>query len=205
MFIAEACLLQAVRDQLVTDLALKDEQCQVELDGMLPDYAPKLFIAVSPGGIQAGPHHKSSGGVIDLLINVRVTVYNRVAEVARDRRRSTFIQLLTGLAPTLEKVTRSLDNDYGVTDSAVAIIADTIAGYTTPAVPPTQISDNETGKFPEPFRHFSPDLSCKMVYKEPYDAAQMAGPPADPIVAMGRSIMFLGARYMQVRATWAPS
>jgi hypothetical protein len=202
MFIAEACLLQAIRDKLVDDLGLEDGQCQVELDGQLPATAPKLYVAVSPGGVTAGPRHRSSGGAIDLIINAKVTVYNRVAEIARDRRRSTFIKLLTGLAPTLELVTRALDNNYQVLDSAVAIITDTITelGVDTPG----QITENETGKFPEPFRQFSPELSARMVFKDPYDAAQMAGPPADPIIAIARSITFSGARYMQVRSTWAP-
>lgn len=205
MFVAEAALLQACRDKIVTDLGINDKNCQVELDGMLPDYAPDLYIAVSPGGVQPGPRHKSSGGAIDLLLNVKVTVYNRVPEVARDRRRSTFIQLLSGLAPTLEKVARSLDNDYPVLDSAKLLIQEIIDGVTPPTQPPSHIGDNETGKFVEPFRQFSPELSCRTVMREPYDAAQMAGMPADPIVAVARSIMFYGARYMQVRATWAPS
>lgn len=203
MFVAEACLLQAARDKLVTDLALEDKQCQVEPEGQLPATAPKLYIAVSPGGVGVGPKHRSSGGVIDLIINVRVTVYNRVPEVARDRRRSTFIQLMTGLAPTLEKVVRSLDNNYDVINDAKQIITDLLVEMGTEA--PAHITDNETGKFPEPFRQFNPDISAKMVTRDPYDAAQMSGPPADPIVAIARTITFSGARYMQVRATWAPS
>lgn len=201
MFVAEAALLQAVRDKLVDDLSLDDKQCQVELDGMLPDYAPKVFIAVSPGGVTAGPRHRSSGGAIDILIAVKLTVYNRVTEVARDKRRSTFLQLLTGLAPTLEMAARKLDYDYSVLDSAMEIVTD-LLGIGTP---PVQLTENETGKFIEPFRQFNPELSARMVYKDPYDAAQTAGPPADPIVAVARSITFSGARYMQVRATWAPS
>lgn len=203
MFIAEAALLQAVRDKLVTDLTLDDRQCQVELDGMLPDHAPATFVAVSPGGVSPGPRHRSSVGAIDLVINVKVTVYRRVTEVARDRRRSVFIQLLTGIAPTLELVARSLDNNYPVLDQAIAVISDAItaAGATVPE----QLSENETGKFIEPFRQFSPELSARMIYKDPYDAAQMAGTPADPIVAMARSITFQGARFMQVRASWQPS
>jgi len=200
MFIAEAALLQAVRDKIVTDLELTEFQCQVEPDGLLPDYAEKLFIAVSPAGVGPGPRHRSSGGTIDLLINVKVTVYLRVTEVARDKRRSVFIKLLTGLAPYLERVTRSLDNNYDVINSAIQIIADEITALTgsSPA-----LTENETGKFPEPFRQFNPEVSARTVYRDPYDAAQMAGPPADPIVAMARSITFSGARYMQVRPTWA--
>lgn len=201
MFVAEACLLQAVRDKIVTDLSLEDVQCQVEMDNQLPDYAPRLFVAVSPGGVSMGPRHRSSGGAIDLLINVKVTVYNRVTEVARDKRRSTFIKLLSGLAPTLELVTRALDNDYALMTSALAILTDTIAEIT--GTVPEHLTKNETGEFPEPFRQFNPELSARMVYRDPYDAAQMSSPPSDPIVAMARSITFAGARFMQVRSTWA--
>lgn len=199
MFVAEAALLQAVRDRIVAELGLTDQQCQVELDAQLPETAPKLFIAVSPGGITMGPRHRSSGGTIDIYIAVKVTVYNRVAEVARDRRRSTFIQLLTGLAPHLERVTRALDNKNEVTAGALTIVADLILGYTAPAQPPAQLSVNETGEFPEPFRQFSPELSARIVLAETYDAAVMGERPSTPIVAMGRSITFSGARYMQVR------
>ncbi len=200
MFIAEACLLQACRDRIVTDLELDDKQCQVEMDGQLPDYAPKLFVAVSPGGVSPGPRHRSSGGVIDVLIAVKVTVYLRVTEVARDRRRSTFLQLMAGIAPPLEKVARALDNDYPLLDAAKEILTDTIAGIV--GTVPSQLSDNETGKYPEPFRQFNPELSARMVYRDSYDAAQTAGPPGDPIVAIARSITFQGARYMQVRPNW---
>lgn len=203
MFIAEAALLQAVRDKLVTDLTLNDQQCQVELDGVLPDYAPATFVAVSPGGVSPGPRHRSSVGATDLMINVKVTVYRRVGEVARDRRRSVFLQLLTGLAPALERVYRSLDNDYAVLAQALDVITDAITA--AGANVPVQLSENETGKFIEPFRQPAIDLSARMIYKDPYDAAQTAGAPADPIVAIARSITFTGARYMQTRSSWQPS
>jgi hypothetical protein len=200
MFIAEATLLQAARDRIVSKLALQDEQCQVELDGMLPDYAPKLFIAVSPGGITPGQRHRSSGGTIDLYIAVKVTVYNRVTETARDRRRSTFIKLLTGLAPTLERVTRELEFNYELLEEARMLLLAEIEELEPDA--PRQLKDNETGTFPEPFRSFTTDISSRIVMRDPYDAAQMAGAPADPIVAAARSVTFSGARYMQVRSQW---
>ncbi len=200
MFIAEATLLQAIRDRIVDQLDLQDENCQVEMDGMLPDYAPKLFVAVSPGGITPGQRHKSSGGTIDLYISAKITVYNRVTETARDRRRSTFVKLLSGLAPTLERVTRAIEFNYQLLDEARALLLAEIVELEPNA--PRQLKDNETGTFPEPFRTFSPELSARMVFRDPYDAAQMAVAPADPIVAVARSVTFSGARYMQVRSTW---
>jgi len=204
MFIAEICLLQAIRNKLVTDLALNDKQCGHEMEGQLPDaIAPKLYIAVSPAGMSMGPRHRSSGGVIDLVFSVKVTVYNRVTEVARDRRESVFMQLLAGMAPVLERVISSLDNNYPVLDAASEILTDTIADITGDV--PAYLSSNLIGEWPEPFRTFNPELSPRMIFRDPYDAAQMAGPPADPIVALARSVTFSGARYMRARTNWTPT
>ncbi len=86
MLVAEACLLQAVRDKLITDLELKVEQCEIELDNQVPAITHQDYYAVTAGGIRAGPRHKSSGGVYDVLIAARVTMYRRVAHVAPLRK-----------------------------------------------------------------------------------------------------------------------
>lgn len=203
MFIPEVCLLQAIRDKLIVDLALTETQCNVELDNNLPDYAPKTFVAVSPAGVTNGPRHRSSGGVIDVLVNVKVTVYQRVAEVARDKRSSVFMKLLVGLAPVLDKLVRSLDMNYTVLQSAKAVLEDLITELDIAGDVPPHLLAVQSGSWEEPLRTFSPDISARMVYRDPYDAAAMAGPPADPIVAVARSITFSGARWVQVRSTWA--
>lgn len=195
MLIAEAALLQAVRNKLIADLSLDEGQCDVELDDQVPAIVPNSYFAVTAGGVRMGPRHQSSGGVFDVLIDVRVTLFRRVPEIARDRRRNVFIDLLTGIALQLERVARSLDYSYPLLDSAKAIV-DTILGGTD--IPPA-VASNATGEWPEPFRTMVLDRAPRMTYREPYDAAQMAGQPADPLIAISRGIMFQGARYMQVR------
>ncbi len=202
MFLAEAALLQACQDKLIADLQLNIDQCQVVLDGELPATAPTLFVAVSPGGISPGPRHRSSGGAIDILVSVKVTVYRRIAEQPRDRRRSMFVQMLAGIAPTCELVARALDNDYALINAATADIEALIAEFVTA---PAQLAAMSGGTFQEPFRQFNPELSPRLVFRDAYDAAQMAGPPASGVLAIARSMTFQGARFMQVRSTWAQS
>lgn len=196
MLVAEACLLQAVRDKLVTDLGLRPEQCDVELDDQLPAIAPKDYYAVTAAGTRPGPRHKSSGGVFDVTIDVKVTLFRRITEVARDRRRNVFLDLLKGTCLSLDRIVRSLDYNYELLTSAqtlVQAIVDADVGV------PDAITANTSGQWPEPFRSFTPDSVPQMVYRDPYDAAQMAGAPADPIIALKRGVVFSGARYMQVR------
>ncbi len=195
MLVAEACLLQAVRDKLITDLELKVEQCEIELDNQVPAITHQDYYAVTAGGIRAGPRHKSSGGVYDVLIAARVTMYRRVAHVARDRRRNVFLDLVKGTGIQLERVIRSLDNNYALIASAQTILQDIIDAGGSIA---SGIVANTTGEWPEPFRTFSPDASWKMVTSD-YDPATMSQVQGDPIVALSRSVLFSEARYMQVR------
>lgn len=198
MFVAETSLLQAVRNKLILDLLLTENQCDVELDGQIPAIAKNDYFAVCPAGLRPGPRHRSSGGVYDLTVDVRVVMYRRVPEIARDRRRNVFIDLLRGMGLKLEQVIRSLDNNYTLTTNAATIIADIIADTDIDPTPPA-IAANATGEWPEPFRTFTPDPKPTMVFRETYDAAEFAGATADPIIAISRGILFSGARYLQVR------
>lgn len=193
MLVAEVCLLEAVRNKLIADLGLKLGQCEVELDNQVPAITAQDYYAITAGGIRPGPRHKSSGGVFDVEISVRVTLYRRVAEVARDRRRNVFMDLMKGTSVQLERVIRSLDYSYDLTTAALVLMQAVIDDGGHPGV-----VANAGGRWPEPFRTFSPDTSSRMVTSD-YDPAQMAGAPADPIVAISRGVLFSGARYMQVR------
>lgn len=208
MFIAEACLLQSVRDTLATDLAslsIKDRDVSVEMDGVTPEISGPVFIAVSPGGVQPGPRHQSSGGVVDVLIGVKITVYKRISEVPKDRRRSVYLQLLSGIAPLLELIANSILMNYQILTDAQTIIADEIANYTPPQEPPTQISLNENGTFQEPFRQFNAELSGRIITQD-FNPASFGGQPhTDATVALARSITFTGARYLRTRAAWEPA
>lgn len=186
MLVAETCLITAVRNRLRTSLALSDDQCNIELDDQIPAIAKDTHIAVTAAGTTPGERHSSSGGVWDLRFNVRVTVYQRMADQARDRRRNLFIDRLTGLNALVDQVIRAVDFDYSnVLAAAEALLVGTPAAG---------------GNYPEPFRSFSIDTNVKPVFFDPYDAASMPGKGATEVVALSRGVTFQRARFMKERA-----
>ena len=182
MLVAETALLVATRDRLRSVLALLPEHCDVELDDQVPAIAAKTYYAVIGAGLTPGPRHMTSGGVVDVYLSMRVVVYERITEVARDRRRNVFIDLLTGLNTKLDAIIDAIDFSYELTNNAALLLTETTAAG---------------GEFPEPFRSFVPDSSPRMVYRDPYDAAQMKG--GDPVIAMARGVTFSKCRFMKLR------
>jgi len=182
MLVAETALLVATRDRLRSQLAILPEHCDVELDDQVPAIAAQTYYAVIGAGVTPGPRHLTSGGVTDVFLSIRVVVYQRIAEVARDRRRNVFIDLLTGLNAKLDAVVQQIDFSYELTAAAAALLTGTTA---------------EGGEFPEPFRRFVPDSTPRMVARDPYDAAMMKG--GDPIIAMTRGVTFSNCRFMKLR------
>lgn len=185
MLVAETALLLAIRNTLRSSLTLRSNQCDVELDDQLPPVAEELYFTVAAAGCSPGPRHSSSGGVWDLYINVRVSVYQRCTHVARDRKTDLFLDLVTGLNARLDSVIRLIDNSYALTADAKALLTGTTAA---------------AGEFPEPFRTFQPDTNFRTVAIEPYSAAQMGAMPADPVVGLMRGVTFNRARFMSERA-----
>jgi|AACY02.16.fsa_nt_gi hypothetical protein len=183
MLLAETCLLQAVRDTLRSEIPLADERCDVELDDQLPSIAPQSYYAVTAGGTTPGPRHQSSGGVYDLVIDVRVTLFRRVPHRARDRRRNVYLDLLAGLNRKLDETIVLIDHSYDLLADAAQLLN---AHY-------------PFAEYPEPFRTFAPDTAPRMVYRDPYDAADMQTRGGDPIIAIARSVTFRGARAMHAR------
>lgn len=186
MLVAETCLLTAVRNTIRTGLTLDADHCEIELDDQVPAITGKTYVAVTGAGTSPGERHASSGGVHDLRMNVRVTVYKRITEIARDRRRNIFLDLLTGLNKTLDQVIVLIDNNQTLRTAAQTLVqAET--GY-------------DTGEFPETFRAYVPDSSPRPVFKDPYDAAQMSAAASDPTVAIARGVTFQRARFMMERS-----
>lgn len=184
MLVAETCLLLAVRNALRTAMSLADKQCDIELDDQVPALASDTYVTVVGAGTSPGERHSSSGGVWDMRMNVRVTVYSRMGEVARDRRRNLFIDRLTGLNKLVDTAISTIDYSYAVTAAAKVLLEDTTA---------------EGGEYPEPFRSFTIDTNPRPVYKD-YDAAPMSQQMADPVIALARGVTFQRARFMKERA-----
>ncbi len=87
---SESALLRAVVSEIrahnssATYLA---RQVEVEFDEFAPATVGDLYIMVIPAGVEAGPTHSTSGGVIDRVYAVDVSIALRVPKKPRDRRR----------------------------------------------------------------------------------------------------------------------
>ena len=87
---SESALLRAVVTEIrahnssATYLA---RQVEVEIDERAPATVGDLYIMVIPAGVEAGPTHSTSGGVIDRVYSVDVAIALRAPKKPRDRRR----------------------------------------------------------------------------------------------------------------------
>ncbi len=93
---SESALLRAVVTEIrahVADvgppivLTYLPRQIEVEIDEFAPATVGDLYIMVIPAGVEAGPTHNTSGGVIDRIHSVDVAIALRAPKKPRDRRR----------------------------------------------------------------------------------------------------------------------
>lgn len=119
----ESALLEAVRDQIRSVLNIKDRQCEIEFDDdEIPAIVGDLYIIVMPGTIQPGPRHDSSGGVMDRIFSVDVSVVIRATAKPADRRREIFNANLGSINARLQAVFDAIDFSYVTMNAANVII-----------------------------------------------------------------------------------
>lgn len=128
MRVAEKALLLAVRDRLRTAIAdggagYTDQECQVEMNEMVPAIAGQTYVIVTSGGWQTGPRHRTSGGIADLIYGVDVIIVKRATHVPRDRWRDVFVQNLDSLTTEIDKIFQAIDWQYDVINAANATIS----------------------------------------------------------------------------------
>lgn len=110
MIDAETPLLLACRQLLVEKLPISERDCENKFNGdQLEPIAGHEYIAVCPSSAMPGPRHRTCGGVFDLLLGVRVVVYQRCGEVPQDRLEQVFMHRLTGINKRLKQIADILD------------------------------------------------------------------------------------------------
>lgn len=120
---SETSLLVAVRDTLrICFKDMNEDSIQVEYDEMVPTWAGKRYIAVSPGGTMPGPVHGTGGGVRDELIAITVTPVLRMTEYPRDRRRDLFLFATTALNQMIEQIRDAIDWQWSVMEYANGLL-----------------------------------------------------------------------------------
>lgn len=181
MLEGETYVLEGVRDILRRKLNLSELQCNCEFDEQIPTIAGDIYLAVIGGGFDPGPTQNTSGGVHDVIHGVQVMVVNR-AVVARDQRRSIFMNRLIGINQQIANVISAIDWQLDVM---------------------SYINHLMYEDFPnaEPFIH---PLSLKridpkprMISNEAFAGTQIGGKGTTPFIAMARSVYFGGLRRMQ--------
>jgi len=95
---SESALLRAVVLRIRSHADFSNRQVEVEVDELAPATAGDLYIMVIPGGIEPGPTHNPSGGVVDKIYGVDVAIAIKAPPKPRDRRR----ELLTGFRGTTD-------------------------------------------------------------------------------------------------------
>ena len=183
MLIAETCLLLAVRDHLRTELTLVDQQSDlVYSPDVLPALAADKYFAVGAAGISEGSSAGNGTGW-DFYLDVAVTVFHRMSEVSRDRRRVVYADRLSGLNVDCTKVLNALLYNQTLRVAAEAQLVGTLAAG---------------GKFVTAFLAFTCDPTPKPVFSDPYAAATgMGQPDGDPILALSRTVTMRRMRFMR--------
>ena len=117
--VAGKCLLLAVRDRLRVRLfAGQENACQIEIDETAHPITGDSFVAVMPGGFQPGPAHSTSGGVADLIFDIRLLIVKRVTAVPKDRTRDAAFLQAESLGDVIGDVFQEIDWKYEVTNAA---------------------------------------------------------------------------------------
>ena len=181
MLEGETYVLEGVRDVLRKKLGLHDNQCDCEFDEQIPSIADDIYIAVLGAGCDPGPTHSTSGGVHDLIHSVQVLVINR-AVVARDKRRSIFLQHLVGINQQIANVISAIDWQLDVLSYINHLL----------------YVDFPTAKpFTHPLALKRVDVKPKMVSNDMFAGTQIGGKGTTPCIAMARSVYFGNMRRIQ--------
>jgi len=184
MLRAEPYLLQAV-EAIRTALGLGPEECDVEYDSdFVPQTAGDVHVTVSPEGARPGPLQDSSGGVYDVFMGCRVTVFLRSRNTPRDRRRSLYMGQVEGLNSLLDTIIRGVDWERAVILRANALLQTSEA--------------SSYGFMPgSPLRIVSIDSKPRPVVGDVYGAGSRGTQGADTYAGLARGIVLGGARRVE--------
>lgn len=177
---AEKCLLLAIRNQLrAAPASFANSECEVEFDEMSPGTVSGTYLAVMPGGWVAGPRHKSSGLVNDLVYGADILVVKRIAHVPRDRRRDVFLKNLDSLDAEIDKVYAAIDFNYSLLAAANLLIKN---------------ETTSTEGFTEPLKFVGVDRRPRLAPAELF-----AAKPGEQAAGLIRVVSFHGARRITSR------
>jgi hypothetical protein len=133
------------------------------------------YVAVLPGGVNAGTYQGARGYLLDLVYGVDVAVYFRIRAVPRDRRRDVFLSHTQNLTDEIERIIGKLDRDYDLLNAANVLLA----------------ADGEAQGFCEPLRFSRVDGRPRLAGPDVFAAG------GKDAVGLVRTVSFTGARHIR--------
>ena len=187
---SESALLRAVVAEIRAhngSATYQARQVEVEIDEFAPATVGELYIMVIPAGVEPGPAHNTSGGVIDKLHGVDVAMVLRAPKKPRDRRREylTDFRGTVGIGAHFAKhelnINLQIDFNYDVLATANAFIL---------------AESGSTDVFMEPLKF----AGLGPIREAPTEVfAGMPGESAASAAALIRTIRYRGARRIENR------
>ena len=182
---SETALLLAVRERIRVGCGYGDAECEIEYDELAPATVGNVYVVVSPAGVVPGPCHEPSGGVVDKVFSVSVSVILKMHATPRSRTRELFLWTSCSLNKRLEQIQEELDFRH--------------------PWPPVMERVNELVAwdgfqgFEERLRLVGEDKKPRAANQELFAAGQTGSAPAGLV----RSLTFGGARRIRVKTAGA--
>ncbi len=184
---SESALLRAVVSEIRAhnlSATYQARQVEVEINELAPATVGELYIMVIPAGVEPGPSHNTSGGVIDKLYGVDVAIALQAQKKPRDRRREylTDFRGTTSIGSHFARhelnINLQIDFSYAVLATANAFIS---------------AESGSADGFMEPLKF----AGLGAIREAP--AEVFAGMPGESAAALIRTIRYRGARRIENR------
>lgn len=120
VLLTEEALLYAVRDVIRAAALITNSSSNVNIEHeeMSPNLVGHSYIAVQLGDVSPGPSHNTSGGVVDHLLSIDVSIIVRSQDMPKDRIRDKYLNTAKSLAKLSSSVNGLVDFSYSVLTAA---------------------------------------------------------------------------------------
>ena len=183
MWSSETALLTAVRDRLRNDFQPSWRTLDIDIwhEESVPAIQGQKYIAIYPLGVNPGPTHNTSGGVVDMVFSVGVSVIMQAPKTPHDRTKDLYVGYTGTLNRYVWNVFAAIDFKYTEVINAANTLIQAEEGTA------------EQG-FIEPLRMSSMDSGARQV-----SSSFFLGSGKEPRAGLVKRIVFSGARRIKNR------
>lgn len=124
---SQQALLQAVRNHLISQLTLGNDQCDIMPEGRPIPGMGQFFYAVDDGGVEV-----ANTEFLSERYSVDVTVTVRTGQFPSDRRRLLVVTATSGIDARCDAIKSKLHGSYTVMDAANVLITGSVNKFQRP-------------------------------------------------------------------------